>query len=184
MAVKHGRFGAFLGCTRFPECRTTRPLVKEIGVACPMCEKPIVERKTKTGRLFYGCGDYPACKFISWNKPTGGLCPVCGNYLVEKKYKNQPAVSECSNNECPTRAGDVTAVKEKAESARMDNATVTTPKKTSAKKPVVKAKPKAVSSTSKANRPLKDTKAESGAPKAARKSKKAPETAKKEVLRK
>lgn len=179
MAVKHGRFGAFLGCTRFPECRTTRPLVKEIGVACPMCEKPIVERKTKTGRLFYGCSDYPACKFISWNKPTGELCPVCGNYLVEKKYKNQPAVSECSNNECPTRAGDGAAAKEKTESARVDNVAVTNPKKTSAKKPVVKAKPGAASSTTKANRPLKNTKADSGPSKAASKSKKASGTAKK-----
>jgi DNA topoisomerase-1 len=106
MAVKHGRFGAFLGCTRFPECRTTRPLVKEIGVACPLCEKPVVERKTKTGRLFYGCSDYPACNFISWNKPTGELCPVCGAFLVEKKYKNQPAAAECSNAECPTRQGN------------------------------------------------------------------------------
>ena len=179
MAVKHGRFGAFLGCTRFPECRTTRPLVKEIGVACPMCEKPIVERKTKTGRLFYGCGDYPACKFISWNKPTGELCPVCGNYLVEKKYKNQPAVSECSNNECPTRSGDATAVKEKTESVRMDNATATKPKKTSAKKPVAKAKPGAVSSTTKEKRSTKKPKADSGPPKAAIKSKKASETTKK-----
>ena len=106
MAVKHGRFGAFLGCTKFPECRTTRPLVKEVGVACPLCEKPVVERKTKTGRLFYGCSDYPSCTFISWNKPTGELCPVCGAFLVEKKLKNQPAVAECSNSECPTRQGN------------------------------------------------------------------------------
>ena len=179
MAVKHGRFGAFLGCTRFPECRTTRPLVKEIGVACPMCEKPIVERKTKTGRIFYGCSDYPACRFISWNKPTGELCPVCGNYLVEKKYKNQPAVTECSNNDCPTRAGDIKPVKEKAESAKDDNAIVTKSKKASAKKPVAKAKPRAVSSTSKANRLLKNTKVDSGPPKAASKSKKASGAAKK-----
>ena len=105
MAIKHGRFGAFLGCTKFPECRTTHPLRKEIGVSCPLCEKPVVERKTKAGRLFYGCSDYPACNFISWNKPTGELCPVCGTFLVEKKYKNQASVVECSNNECPTRGG-------------------------------------------------------------------------------
>ena len=179
MAVKHGRFGAFLGCTRFPECRTTRPLIKEIGVACPMCEKPIVERKTKTGRLFYGCSDYPACKFISWNKPTGELCPVCGNYLVEKKYKNQPAVSECSNTECPTRVGDTKSVKEKTESAGNDNATVTKPRKISTKKPTVKATPGAVSSTSKAKRALKSEKTDSAPTKAARKSTKASGTAKK-----
>ena len=105
MAVKHGRFGAFLGCTKFPECRTTRPIVKDIGVACPVCEKPVVERKTKTGRLFYGCSDYPACNFISWNKPTNEPCPVCGTFMVEKKYKNQLPIVECSNNDCPTRIG-------------------------------------------------------------------------------
>ena len=106
MAVKHGRFGAFLGCTKFPECRTTRPIVKDIGVACPLCEKPVVERKTKTGRIFFGCSNYPACNFISWNKPTNEPCPVCGTFMVEKKYKGQPSVNECSNPECPTRIGN------------------------------------------------------------------------------
>ena len=105
MAVKHGRFGSFLGCTKFPECRTTRPIVKDIGVACPLCEKPVVERKTKTGRLFFGCSNYPACTFISWNKPTNEPCSVCGAFMVEKKYKNQLMVIECSNNECSTRSG-------------------------------------------------------------------------------
>ncbi len=103
MAVKHGRFGAFLGCSKFPECKTTRPIVKDIGVACPLCEKPIVERKTKTGRFFYGCSDYPTCTFVSWNKPTGELCAVCGAFMVEKKNKTQPAVVFCSNTECSTR---------------------------------------------------------------------------------
>ena len=105
MAVKHGRFGSFLGCTNFPECRTTRPIVKEIGVACPLCEKPVVERKSKAGRLFYGCSDYPACAFVSWNKPVSEPCPVCGSFMVEKKYRNQPLIVECSNASCPTRAG-------------------------------------------------------------------------------
>jgi DNA topoisomerase-1 len=112
MAVKHGRFGSFLGCTKFPECRTTRPITKEIGVACPLCEKPVVERKTKTGRMFYGCSDYPTCNFISWNKPTGELCAVCGAFMVEKKAKNQSTV-ECSNTACTTRGG-TKAVEEEA----------------------------------------------------------------------
>ena len=109
MAVKHGRFGSFLGCTKFPECRTTRPIVKEIGVACPLCEKPVVERKSKAGRLFYGCSDYPACEFVSWNKPVNEPCPVCGSFMVEKKYRNQPLVVECSNVSCPTRSGQEAA---------------------------------------------------------------------------
>ena len=104
MAVKHGRFGSFLGCTRFPECRTTKPIVKDAGVSCPLCEKPVIERKTKTGRIFFGCSDYPTCKFISWNKPINENCPVCGSFMVEKRYKNKPAVHECGNAACPTRA--------------------------------------------------------------------------------
>lgn len=103
MAIKHGRFGPFLGCTNFPECRTTRPIVKEVGVACPLCEKPVVERKSKNGRIFYGCSDYPQCSFISWNKPTGELCPVCGSHIVEKIGRNREARVECSNTQCSTR---------------------------------------------------------------------------------
>lgn len=104
MAVKSGRFGTFLGCTKFPECRTTKAIVKDAGVPCPLCEKPVVERKTKAGRLFFGCSDYPSCQFISWNRPVNETCAVCGAYMVEKKYKNQAAIVECSNAECPSRA--------------------------------------------------------------------------------
>ena len=105
MAVKHGRFGSFLGCTRFPECRTTKPIVKDAGVPCPLCEKPVIERKTKSGRMFFGCSDYPTCKFISWNKPINENCPICGSFMVEKKYKSKPEVHECGNPECPSRIG-------------------------------------------------------------------------------
>ena len=105
MAVKHGRFGSFLGCTKFPECRTTKPIVKEIGVACPVCEKPVVERKSKAGRLFYGCSDYPACTFVSWNKPVSEPCPVCGSFMVEKKSRSQSQIIECSNASCSSRSG-------------------------------------------------------------------------------
>jgi len=105
MAVKHGRFGSFLGCTKFPECRTTKPIVKEIGVACPVCEKPVVERKSKAGRLFYGCSDYPACTFVSWNKPVSEPCPVCGSFMVEKKSRSQSPIIECSNSSCSSRSG-------------------------------------------------------------------------------
>lgn len=160
MAVKHGRFGAFLGCTKFPECRTTRPITKDAGVACPLCEKPVVIRKSKTGRPFFGCSDYPQCTFISWNKPTGELCAVCGSFTVEKKYKNQPPGVECSNNECPTRVGKEngnatakTASEAKAvPTKKTTSKTATThttakksaaSKKTAVRKPAKKAEPKA-----------------------------------------
>lgn len=86
MVIKHGRYGKFLACPGFPECRNTKPIVKEVGVKCPLCgEGAVVERRSRKGRLFYGCSNYPECKFVSWNKPTEHKCPECGSYLVEKK---------------------------------------------------------------------------------------------------
>ncbi len=84
MVIKFGPHGKFLACPGFPECRNTKPLLEKIGVACPKCGKEIVERKTKKGRRFYGCEDYPACDFMSWNRPVEKKCPKCGNYMVIK----------------------------------------------------------------------------------------------------
>ena len=96
-----GRYGKFLACTGFPECRNTRPLLEEIGVACPKCGKgQVVKRRSKKGRVFYGCDQYPECEFVTWEKPTGEKCPSCGEgYLVEHVTKN--GVSKiCTNKEC------------------------------------------------------------------------------------
>lgn len=149
MAVKHGRFGSFLGCTKFPECRTTKPIVKDAGVACPLCEKPVVERKTKTGRLFYGCSDYPACKFISWNKPLNESCPICGSFMVEKKYKNQPAKHECGNADCPSRAGSKKNELEEAVQAQNVKSASTSRKVTQKSKKDASGKTAAMKSTAK-----------------------------------
>ncbi len=153
MAVKHGRFGPFLGCTKFPECRTTRPIVKEIGVACPLCEKPVVERKTKTGRFFYGCSNYPACTFVSWNKPVAEPCPVCGAFMVEKKQRNQPLSVECSNTSCPSRASAT-------EKVEPETPLVAVPITNSKKQPSTKTVNKASSSKVKksADKPAKSVK--------------------------
>ncbi|WP_286884442.1 type I DNA topoisomerase [Aneurinibacillus sp. UBA3580] len=99
MVYKIGRYGKFLACSAFPECRNTMPIVKEIGVKCPKCETgEIVERKSKKNRLFYGCNNYPDCDFISWDKPLPRTCPKCGKMLVEKKGKgkNKGPVVHCS----------------------------------------------------------------------------------------
>jgi DNA topoisomerase-1 len=89
MVVKMGRFGKFLACSGFPDCRNAKPIVKEIGVRCPKCEKgSIVERRSKKGRIFYGCDRYPDCDYVSWDKPSGKACPACGKMLVEKKSRN------------------------------------------------------------------------------------------------
>lgn len=88
MLIKMGRYGKFYACSRFPDCRNTKAIVKEIGVTCPKCgQGQIVERKSKRGRTFYGCSRYPDCDFVSWDKPVGRNCPVCGHFLVEKRSK-------------------------------------------------------------------------------------------------
>ena len=88
MVIKLGRYGKFYACSNFPDCRNTKPIIKEIGVECPVCHKgQVVERKSKKNRLFYGCSRYPDCDFTSWDKPIGRNCPKCDGYLVEKKVK-------------------------------------------------------------------------------------------------
>ena len=88
MVFKMGRYGKFMACSNFPDCRNTKPIVKEIGVTCPTCkEGQIIERKSKKKRLFYGCTRYPECEFISWDKPLPRACPKCEGLLVEKKLK-------------------------------------------------------------------------------------------------
>lgn len=89
MGFKMGKYGKFMACSNFPDCRNTKPIVKEIGVTCPKCDKgQIIERRSnKKKRLFYGCGTYPECDFVSWDKPIGRKCPKCEGMLVEKKLK-------------------------------------------------------------------------------------------------
>ncbi|BBH20885.1 DNA topoisomerase 1 [Paenibacillus baekrokdamisoli] len=89
LVFKMGRFGKFLACSGFPECRNTKPIVKDIGVTCPKCEEgKIIERRSKKGRYFYGCDHYPGCDYVSWDKPAGKPCPQCSSMLVEKRNKN------------------------------------------------------------------------------------------------
>ncbi|MDO4745864.1 MAG: type I DNA topoisomerase [Bacillota bacterium] len=98
MAIKYGRFGSFAACTGYPECKNTKPLTQSTGVKCPKCGKDIVVRKSKRGRVFYGCSGYPACDQSYWNKPINKECPKCGELLVEKKGKDAKYV--CSNSAC------------------------------------------------------------------------------------
>ncbi|WP_240417536.1 type I DNA topoisomerase [Paenibacillus periandrae] len=89
LVYKMGRFGKFLACSGFPDCRNTKPIVKDIGVICPTCkEGHIIERRSKKGRIFYGCDQYPTCEFVSWDKPVEQPCPKCGSMLIEKRNKN------------------------------------------------------------------------------------------------
>ncbi|MCR6107082.1 type I DNA topoisomerase [Salipaludibacillus agaradhaerens] len=102
MVFKMGRYGKFMACSNFPNCRNTKAIMKEIGVKCPKCsEGNIVERKSKKRRLFYGCDRYPECDFISWDKPISRPCPKCESLLIEKKSKKGVNVhcTECDYKE-------------------------------------------------------------------------------------
>ena len=98
MVVKYGPHGKFLACPGFPECKNTKPYLEKIGVPCPKCGKEVVRKKTKKGRLYYGCEANPDCDFMSWQKPSTEKCPKCGSYMVEKGNKLL-----CANETCGYR---------------------------------------------------------------------------------
>ena len=103
LVKKRGRFGEFIACSNYPECKYTRPILSKIGVKCPKCgEGDIVKRKSKKGRTFYGCSRYPECDYVAWNMPAGEKCPECGEDLYRKgstvfcakcKYKAESALA-------------------------------------------------------------------------------------------
>ena len=103
MIVKQGRYGKFLACPGFPECRNTKPIVKDTGVKCPKCGGSIVERRTRRGRNFYGCENYPKCDYVTWDEPQKESCKVCGAFLLKHRYKNGRGLVYCSNDACETR---------------------------------------------------------------------------------
>jgi len=97
LIIKLGRFGKFLACSGFPECKYTENINKTINVKCPKCEKgEIIEKRTRKGKLFYACSRYPKCDFALWQKPTGQICPKCKSLLVEAKKGK----IKCSNPKC------------------------------------------------------------------------------------
>ena len=95
MVVKYGPHGKFLACPGFPECKNTKPYLEKIGVPCPLCGKDVVIRRSKKGRVYYGCENNPNCEFMSWQKPSKEKCPSCQSYMVEKGNK-----LVCSNKQC------------------------------------------------------------------------------------
>jgi DNA topoisomerase I len=103
MVIKYGRFGKFLACSGYPECKTTKPINKEIGVPCPTsgCTGQVIERRSKRGRMFYGCSRYPQCTFSSWDLPLPQPCPQCGHpFLVKKFSKKTGEQIVCPKEEC------------------------------------------------------------------------------------
>lgn len=99
MVIKLGKFGKFLACTGFPECRNAKPLLQRIGVTCPTCkEGEVVQRRSKKGRAFFGCERYPECDFVSWNKPVAQPCPRCGSFMVEANRRGQIRCPACGHD--------------------------------------------------------------------------------------
>lgn len=99
MVYKEGRFGRFMACSSYPECKNTKPIIKTTGIKCPKCGKDIIEKKSRrTGKIFYGCQGYPECDVSFWDKPTGDKCPKCGSMIVQTKGKTKRR--KCSNAEC------------------------------------------------------------------------------------
>lgn len=99
LVYKHGRFGRFLACPGFPDCRYTKNISREIGVSCPVDGGQLVERRSKKGRIFYGCNNYPRCRFAVWDKPLPEKCPLCGSLMVQSSSRKNP-VKRCSQKEC------------------------------------------------------------------------------------
>ena len=100
MVIKRGRYGEFLACPGYPECKNAKPIVEELDVPCPECGKPIVAKKSKKGKKFFGCSGYPDCTFVSWYEPVKEKCPKCNSYMVLKYSKSKGKYIQCSNSEC------------------------------------------------------------------------------------
>ncbi|SHJ42533.1 DNA topoisomerase I [Hathewaya proteolytica DSM 3090] len=100
MVIKKGRYGDFLACPGYPECKNTKPIVEEIDIPCPKCGGKVLVRKSKKGNKFYGCSNYPECNFVSWYEPTNEKCPVCGEIMVKRFSKAKGDYLSCSNPEC------------------------------------------------------------------------------------
>lgn len=98
MVIKTGRYGKFMACSGFPKCTNTKSLVVDIGLPCPICGQPIVERMSKKGNVFYGCSGFPNCKYVCWEKPLK-KCPECQDYLFEKNTKTIHEL-RCNNKDC------------------------------------------------------------------------------------
>jgi DNA topoisomerase-1 len=101
LVIRNGRFGEFIACSGFPECKYTKAIVKTVDVKCPRegCGGDILVRRTKKGKVFYSCSNWPKCEVAYWDKPTGEKCPKCGSMLVEKRSKAGITI-KCNKHDC------------------------------------------------------------------------------------
>ena len=100
MVYKMGKYGRFLACPNFPDCRNTMPILNYIDASCPACGKRLLEKTSRKNRKFYGCEGYPDCDFVSWDKPVDEKCPKCGHYMIEKQNNKGETIHLCTNENC------------------------------------------------------------------------------------
>lgn len=100
MVYKMGRYGKFLACPNFPNCRNTKPILQYLDVPCPKCEKRLLVKTSRKNRRFYGCEGYPECDFVSWDRPAAEKCPKCGQYMIEKQNNKGEMIHLCTNENC------------------------------------------------------------------------------------
>ncbi|NTW04680.1 MAG: type I DNA topoisomerase [Peptococcaceae bacterium] len=143
LVIKMGRYGKFLACPGFPECRFTKPLLEPTGVFCPQCEGELVLRRSKKGRPFYGCNRYPQCEFILWDRPSQDKCPECGGILVYKKIKGVEE-TKCITPDC-SKSGIVVKPETEEKEKKLNAADI----KKTGKKPVAVKKASKTKSVSK-----------------------------------
>lgn len=136
MVIRSGRFGKFLACPGFPECRNTKNIVEEAGVPCPLCSKPIIYRKTKRMKKYLACSGYPDCEFMSWDLPAEGKnCSECGSFMVKRSTRAMGEHEKCSNPNCITNEDD----KPKESAGNKEKAKATADKKKTTKSTTKKA---------------------------------------------
>ena len=111
MVYRLGRFGRFMACSGFPDCRNTKPIIEPTNVKCLACDGNIVQRKSRSGRIFYGCDKYPTCTYVSWDLPIEEKCTACGTQLSQKTNRGGETIKICPNKDCPTRAKQPKATK-------------------------------------------------------------------------
>ena len=121
MLIREGRFGEFLGCAGYPECKTAMPITKPLDVKCPTCgEGDLVEKKSRKGKVFYGCNRYPDCAFVTWDKPTNKHCPQCNGLLGERRFRGKLSGYRCTNPECDYQSTRGKTVESEAEEPKIE----------------------------------------------------------------
>lgn len=121
MLIREGRFGEFLGCAGYPECKTAMPITKPLDVKCPTCgEGDVVEKKSRKGKVFYGCNRYPECGFVSWDKPTNKRCPQCNGLLGERRFRGKLSGYRCTNPDCDYQTTSGKAKEGEAEASKSE----------------------------------------------------------------